>query len=332
MNKKNIITSVLSLILIVLLIVFVVQQSDKQAIKNSASLRLSWIPSASFTGDIAGVTKFAEKNNLNLQVEFGGPGINPIQLVAGGTDTFGWAGADEVLVANEKGADLVIIGLIHYNPPVGFVSLLEKNINTPQDFEGKKVGILPFGNSTMIYEIMLAQNKVDRKTIDEITISSDLKPFLSNNYDIHPVFVYDETVDLDKKNIAYKLVKPEDFGVDHIKGYVYFTKRSTIEENPQMVEDFVNVMADGWNYAIANQEDALVMLKNFAPEIDIDRERQVLARAIPYFTAYNNQALNSDLATWTDMVNELKTLEVLKQDVDLNKVLQLQFINKYYEQ
>jgi ABC-type nitrate/sulfonate/bicarbonate transport system substrate-binding protein len=297
---------------------------------QAASLRFSWIPSASFAGDIVGITRYANKNGLNLSAEFGGPGINPIQMVIGGADTFGWAGADEVLAANEKGADLVIIGVIHYHPPAGFVSLASKNINTPKDLEGKKVGILPFGNSTMIYETMLKANGVNRGRISEITISSDLKPFLSGAYDVHPVFVYDETVELDRENIEYNLIKPEDFGVKSIKGYVYFTKRTTLQNNPEMVKSFVETMADGWNYAIKNQNSAISMLKDFAPEIDVTREREVLKRAVPYFTAYNKQPLNSDIESWNAMVTDLKAAQVIRNNVDLSKVLQLQFIQEYY--
>lgn len=324
---------VLVVIVAIILIVLVFSKKDNFTLSDTqnASLRFSWIPSASFAGDIAGLTKFDQKYNLNLNAEFGGPGINPIQMVAGGQNTFGWAGADEVLIANEKGADLVIIGLIHYHPPVGYVSSIEKNINTPESLIGKKVGILPFGNSTMIYEIMLNKNNIDRKKVTEITISNDMKPFLNGAYDVHPIYVYDEAVELDKEGFQYNIIKPEDFGVNSIKGYVYFTKRETLEKNPDLVKAFVYTMADGWNYAVKNPDDAIVMLKEFAPDIDPARERQVLDRGMPYFTAYKKQPINSDFDSWNSMVAELKNLGLLKNDVDLSKVLQLSFINSYYK-
>lgn len=324
---------VVALIAIVAVAIVVTAKSNDEntGAKYKASVRFSWIPSASFAGDAVGIKKFAGKHNLDLTGEFGGPGVNPIQLVASGQNTFGWAGADEVIAANEKGADFVIIGLIHANPPAGYASLAENNIKTPKDLEGKKVGILPFGNSTMIYESMLKKNNVDRSKITEVTVSSDMKPFLNGAYDAHPIFIYDESVELDKQNIKYNIIKPEDFGVRDIKGYVYFTNRDTLEKNPEMVKAFVETVAEGWNDAIKNQDDAIIALKEVAPEIDVQREKEVLKRAVPYFTAYKNQPLNSDTESWLNMVVELKEAGVIKNDPDLDKVLQFKFINEYYQ-
>lgn len=297
--------------------------------KMSASIRFGWIPSASFSGEIAGMRRFAASHNLDLKCEAGGPGLNSIQLVQTGQNTFGTLAADEVLAANDKGADFVIVGVINYISPGGFVSLLDKNIKTPKDFEGHKVGLLPFGSTTLLYESLLKKNGVDKKKIQEVTVSPDLKPFLSGAYDVHPVFVYDETVTLDQLGVKYNLIEPKDFGV-RFKGPVYFCKRETLEKNPELVRAFVETMAEGWDYAIKNPDSAIAMLKEFAPEVDVNRERQVLAKAIPYYSAYNGQPINSDLDSWKDMVSELKDLKVITNDVDLSRVLQLRFINEHY--
>jgi len=305
--------------------------SDTQKGLNKASLRLGWIPSASFSGEVAGMEMFDEDYKLDLSVEAGGPGMNSIQLVQTGEDTFGTLAADEVLAANDKGADFVIIGVINYYSPGGFVSLEEKNITQPSDFEGSIVGMLPFGSTTLLYESLIRKNNVDRSEITEITVSQDLRTFLNGNYDVHPVFVYDETVTLDRQNIAYNLIEPKNFGVT-LKGPVYFCKRETLENSPEIVEAFVKTMADGWNYAIQNSDSAIAMLKEFAPEVDTERERQVLEKGIPYFSAYQNQPINSDLGSWNEMEAELKQLNIIENDVDLDRVLHLEFIHDYYSQ
>jgi len=328
--KKIIVVSAIVIIALGGIILYQNQNKNKSEELNKASVALSWIPSASFTGDIVGLTKFDEQNGLDLNAEFGGPGINTAQQVQSGQHTFGYLAADEVLAANDKGADFVILGVVSYYSPAGFVSLAEKNIKTPKDLEGKKVGILPFGNATMIYESMLKKNNVNRKTINESTVSADMKPFLSGSYDVHPVFVYDETVDLDKQGIAYNVIKPQDFGVS-IKGPVYFTKRETLEQHPEMVKAFVTTMAEGWNYAIKNPDESISLLKAYAPEIDESRERKVLEKGIPYFTGYKNQPLNSDTESWNDMVEEMKDAGAIKNNVDLGRVLQFQFIHQYYQ-
>jgi len=85
--------------------------------EDQASVRLNWIPSCSFSGEILGVRDFAKDNGISIKLESGGPGIDPIKMVQSGSNTFGVAGADLVLVANDKGADLVVIGLVSYDSP-----------------------------------------------------------------------------------------------------------------------------------------------------------------------------------------------------------------------
>lgn len=305
------------------------QDSTQVGRNMQASLRLGWIPSGSFAGEVAGMTRFASEHSLNLNVEAGGQGLNPTTLVQNGEDTFGTLAASEVLAANEKGANLVIIGVINYFSPGGFVSLAKENITEPKDFEGKTVGMLPFGSTTLLYRSLLRENNVDRSKVKEITVSPELRPFIQGNYEVHPVFVYDETVTLDQRGIEYNLIEPNKFGVT-LKGPVYFTKQSTLKENPELVEAFVKTMADGWNYALENQEQVIQMLKEFAPEIDKEREEKVLAKGADYFRAYKGQPVNSDVESWSSMVEELQNLDVIEGEVNLEKALELSFIHDYY--
>ena len=297
----------------------------------NASLRLGWIVSASFSGEVAGMIKFASDRGLDLDIQAGGPGLNAIQLVQTGTNTFGTIAADEVLAANDKGADFVIIGVINYISPGGFVALEESNITSPQDFEGHRVGMLPFGSTTMLYESMLNKNGVDRSQITEITVSPDLRTFLNGNYDVHPVFVYDETVTLEARGVEYNLIEPREYGVT-LKGPVYFCKRETLEKQPQLVESFIHTMADGWNYALANPDSAINMLKEFSPDIDAEREAKVLEKGAPYFQLYQGQPINSDYESWERDIGELVDLEIINSEISLDSVLKLQFIQSYYSE
>lgn len=305
------------------------RQSNAAGNIEQATLRLGWIPSGSFAGEVTGMNLFDEQHGLDLSIQPGGPGLNTITLVQTGESTFGTIAADEVLAANEKGADLVIIGVINYYSPGGFVSLKDRGITKPKDFEGRKVGLLPFGSTTMLYESLLAKHGVDRRKIDELAISPDMRPFLQGAYDVHPVFVYDETVTLDLQGIGYNLIEPKNFGVE-FKGPVYFTTRRTLQERPEAVKAFVRTVVDGWNYALMHHEEAIGYLKKFAPEIDQAREARVLAKGAEYFRGYQGQPVNSDVDSWRLMIAEMRQLRKLSRDVNLDSTLHLQDVSEYY--
>lgn len=297
---------------------------------RQASHRFSWFATASFAGDVAGMTKFAKENGLELKCEPGGPGVNPITLVQTGQNTFGAHAADEIISAIDKGADLVIIGVVNYNSPGGFASLKDRNIKEPKDLIGKTVGMLPFGSTTLLFESMVRANGLDRSKIKDITVSPDMKLFLTGGYDVHPVFVYDETVTLDDQGVQYDIIEPKDWGVSY-RGQCYFTKRSTLEKDPELVKAFIRTMAQGWQYALENQEDAVAMLKAFAPEIDATREAKVLERGAEYFRAYEGRPLDCDDAAWVKMMEELVALKVVRGPMALNTFLNMDAVREYYK-
>lgn len=298
--------------------------------KNKGTVYFNWIPSASYTGDIVGVKKYAEKYNIELKGEFGGPSVNTVQLVQTGENAFGHASADQIIAANEKGADFVIVGVLSDQTPVVFLHKKGLDLKSPQDLYGKKVGVLPFGDTPLVYEHLLRKNNIDRSKLNEVTVDGDMKAFISGSYDIRPAFAYDETVDLDKLGIEYDYLEPKSFGVD-IKGAVFFTKRETLENNPHLVEGFVRAMADGWNYTVKNPDAAIQILKEHSPEIDVPTERAKLGKGISNFTSYKQQPLNSDLSVWPSTIEALKASKIITKDVDLKNLLQFQYINEYYK-
>jgi ABC-type nitrate/sulfonate/bicarbonate transport system substrate-binding protein len=305
------------------------QSSQKRDTKKfQASLRFGWFTSLSFSGEVTGMKEFESKYNLDLTCEPGSETTDPIKLVLAGNNTFGVIAADKILAANEKGADLVIIGCVDYPLPGAFVSKKEKNILQPKDWEGKRIGVLPGGSTDYLYRVFLKKTGIDASKITEVPIPFDLKPFLNDQIDVQPVFVFDETVTLDQRGIGYNLIEPKNFGII-FPGRCYFCKRSIVEQQPEMVQAFINTMADGWNDAIKNPQKAIKNLKEFAPEIDEKRELLSLMKGIPYFRGYKDKPLTSNIIDWQTMLQDLKDLGALKS-VELNKSLNFAFVDSYY--
>lgn len=297
--------------------------------KLATTLKLNWIFTGSFAPEALSAKSYAAKNNLTLKLEAGGQGKDPLKLVK--DNEFGAAAADEILRADDKGADFVIIGLINYNSPACFISQEKDNIKTPKDLEGKTVGMLPFGSTGLIYKILLKKAGVDESKIKEVSVYPDLKVFLAGKtHQVQPAFIYDETVSLDLLNIKYNVIEPSKYGVE-FKGPCYFTTGKTIKDNPDLVKAFIATMAEGMNAAIANPTDAIKALKTVAPEINESRELKVWLRGSPYYSGYLKKPLTWDIQSWNNMVSELMSFKELQQNPDLKKVLNATFIEDYYK-
>lgn len=327
LNKmKNL--RIISFVLIALLITTSCNSSCNTAKKENVSLRFDWFTSMTFSGEVWGYQEFAKKNNLDLKLEPGSESTDPLKLVIAGSNEFGCISAEKFLAANEKGADLVAIGVINQISPTVFVSKKEKNIATPKDWIGKRVGILPGGATEYVYRSLLRKEGIAPTQFTEVTVSFDLATFIADSYDVRPAFIYDEPVSLESQNIAYNLIEPKEYGVNYV-GRVYFAKRDFVKNNPELVQKFINTMADGWNAAIVNPEEAINNLKKFEPKTDLNRDLASLKKAKPYYVDTNGKTLTFNYAFWDATVNELSELGIIKNK-NYKDSIDESFVNNYY--
>ena len=322
--------------LICLIVLFSSCWSDNNSKTNNkqnkeltkVTLRQEWFPYAGYAGELVAAQETDSLNGINLVVEAGSDNIDPIKLVTGGTNDFGVVSADRILSANEKGADLVVIGVVNYKSPTCFLSKKEKNIKSVKDFEGKTVGILTGTNTEYIYKALVKKTAIDKSKIKEIEIPFDLATFIANQYDVRPAFIYDESISLDMKNIEYNILEPKDYGI-HFLGTVYFTTRQMIVNKPEVVQAFVNSIIAGWKIALDKPENAVKYLKGFDSNIDEKRELAALVKGKSYFQGQDNKILFASIDEWTQMAITLKELGVINS-FDITKSINYNFLENYY--
>jgi len=302
--------------------------NNQPSAKKTASLRFDWFTSMTFSGEVWGYEEFAKKNDLDLQIEPGSESTDPIKLVIGGANDFGCISAEKFLAANEKGADLVAIGVINQLSPTVFVSKKEKNILTPKDWVGKHVGVLPGGATEYVYRSLLRKAGITASQFTEVTVPFDLVTFIADSYDVRPAFVYDEPVSLELQNIPYNMIEPKDYGINYV-GRIYFAKRDFIKNNPDLVQKFVNTMADGWNASMTRPEEAIAKLKQYEAKTDMARDLASLKKAKPYYVDGSGKVLTFNYAYWDATVNELNELGIIKSR-DYRNFIDDSFVNRYY--
>jgi NitT/TauT family transport system substrate-binding protein len=293
------------------------------------SLRQEWFPNSNYAGALFASRDFAKTYNLELKVDPGSDSIDPIKMVLSGANNFGDAGADKILAANEKGADLVVIGVVNLSSPVCFLAERSKHIRTPKDFEGHTVGILTGTSTEYIYRTLIKKAGVNTKKLKEVEAPFDLATFITGVYDVRPAFVYDEPVSLDLKGVRYTMIEPKNYGVSFL-GTVYFTSRKMIEEHGDVVQKFVNSVADGWKAACKYPERSIEYLKEYDKNIDSARELASLKKGLPYFEGKDGKILYADLEDWSAMLTSLQELGVVKH-VDLEKSIDNSFLESYYK-
>lgn len=303
--------------------------NNQSTTKNlKASLRFDWITNMNFIGDVYAINETAKKNNLDLKCEQAGFGIDPIKMVLTGQNNFGIVSIEQLFMANEKGADLVAIGVINDLSPTVFLCKSDKKFTEPKDFEGKTVGINPGGATEYVYRTFVKINNLDKSKIKELPVDYDIKTFINNKYDIRLAFAFIEPLDLKLANVGYSEIDPINFGLK-FPGRVYFTTRETIEKHPDLVQAFINSVSEGWTLALQNKSKSIDYLYAYDNKIDKKRETESLNIGEKYFTGYNNQILSFDKQSILKSANTLVEMGLLKQN-DFSKYLNSSFVDKYH--
>lgn len=250
------------------------------------SLRLSWIPSATFCGDyVAHKLGFWSKRGLDISLSPGGFEFDSIKLVAGGADTFGITTGPQLLAARANGVPIVGIGVVIPDSPIGWVARTESGIRTPRDFVGRRIGA-QFGTLTEItFEALMAKLQIPLTSVHRIPVKFDPKPFVSGDIDVLPVFLIDQPIDLRLEGIKLNEIDPRQYGVTLGPGNIYFTTEKTINDNPEIVKNFIAGAAEGWKTTKHDKDAAIIAMREFAPDISYRSIRDRLERTFEFIGA-----------------------------------------------
>ena len=291
-----------------------------------------WIPNSNYAGAVLAKHRFASQNGIDLTIRPGSEQVHAVLEVAAGRADFGDASADTVLLANSKGSDLVVIGTVSQYSPTCFVVKHGSGIATPQDFVGRKIGVLTGTSTEKIYRILLSKFELPSPLPGEMEAPFDLTSFIQGQYDVRPAFIYDEPVTLMQAGVEFTMIDPIDYGVKFV-GTVYFCRADTVAKNRDVVQAFVNSVCDGWKLATRRPEEAIRMLKSDWPEVDQERELESLKQGMRSFVRKDGRLLASVEADWKQMIADLSSLGDDTSDftkIDLEKLLDNSFLDKYY--
>lgn len=317
------------IILLICVIGLSCSNQDQDNEYRNVSLRQEWFPYSGYAGEVIAINETDTLFKININLEAGSDNIDPIKLVISGENDFGVVSADRILTANDKGAELVVIGVINYKSPTCFIAMDNLIFETPYDFIGKKIGVLTGTNTELVYKALKLRYSIRDNDIKEVEIPFDLNTFINHIYDVRPAFIYDEPVSLDMKNIKYKIIDPADFNVNFI-GTVYFTRKSFVQENPEVVKSFVYALAKGWEEALAKPDKAIKYLKSFDSDINIARETESLIKGKSYFEGEDRLILYASEKQWKKMAEDLIQLGII-DSFNFEETVDNRFVMDYHK-
>ncbi len=243
-------------------------------------LQLKWVRQAQFMGYLVAEAKgYYEEEGIDIEIQPGGVGINPVDvLVAGDADiAVAWTG--NVLPAISKGEDLVNIGQGLQRTGLRLMAKKTSGIAEPADIAGKRIGTWPGGNELEPYAFIEKQGLDKDRDVTLVSQGFDMNQLLNDEIDLASAMIYNEywlpieTGEYTEDD--FTVFDLEDEGVGMLQDAL-FVKRDYLENNKDLLVRFMRASMKGWDYAITHQEEAVDLMGiDFAENEVTARDHQI---------------------------------------------------------
>ncbi|MGO4546468.1 ABC transporter substrate-binding protein [Paenibacillus sp. 2TAB23] len=289
-------------------------------------LRLKWIHQAQFAGFYTAVEKgFYKEAGLDVEIRPGGADFPSVQMIASGTEHFGVTGADQVLMAREKGVPVKALSTIYRKTPFVLFSLKDSGITKMEDLVGQKIGVKLGGNEELTYRAMVKNAGIDGSKVEEMPAKYDLSPLLSGQVKAWPGYVINEVLAVQELGNEVNIIEPSDYDINFYADTL-FTTEAIIKRDPEMVKSFVQASMKGWSYAIENPDEAAEFGLKYGDKLTLDHEVSMMNASIPLLEPENLPLGKMQSDAWEVLQKNLIDLGFLKKEQNLDDVFTNEFI------
>lgn len=234
-----------------------------------------WFPQAQFAGYFVAQSKgFYEEEGLNVTVLDGG-NVNPTVQVASGNADFGTDWIANMLVQREQGLEVVQIAQIFQESGYRMVALRDSGIEEFADLAGRTVGVWGFGNEFVAQAVFTAEDltsdldpTVTNPDVSAVVYAFDPSLVFPNEVDVASAMTYnelDQIVGLGYGLDTLSVLDPADIDADLLEDLIFTTPELLNTQDfkgsgvagREVAERFLRATIKGWEYAVANQEEAV---------------------------------------------------------------------------
>ncbi|WP_332634894.1 ABC transporter substrate-binding protein [Halalkalibacter flavus] len=233
-----------------------------------ATFILDWVPNTNHTGIYVAKEKgYFEEEGIDLTI------IEPamegaVPVVAAGQADFGIGSQTGVTIARSTGIPVVSIAAVIQEHTSGFASPVEKDITSPEDFEGKTYGGFGGAEEEAILDTVLNQHGVDPSSVDNVIVgSADFFANTKRDIDFQWIFYGWTGIEAEVRGEDINMIYLKD--IDPVFNYyspVIFSSEAVIEEQPELVEKFVRAVSKGYEFAVEQPSEAAEILIAASPE------------------------------------------------------------------
>jgi NitT/TauT family transport system substrate-binding protein len=274
-------------------VVILLQTSCSPSTENALTrvkFGLDWIVEGTHTPWIIAKEKgYFEEEGLDVVFERGFGSRDSIVKVGAGAYDMGYGDLYAMLNFNTRypKKPLVAVSVYFYETPMSFVALKDSGIETPKDFEGRRLSFVPGGSTQRFWPTFAEAAGIDVEKVNLVSVDPKLHQvvLMTKEVDVITPFVVSGMPQLNKE--GYGEAQLNTFTFDQL-GFDFYgngvvTTREFAEENPEVVRGFNRALIRGHMDMIADPEEALDYLEAHRDFVDREMERYRIELGIKSF-------------------------------------------------
>lgn len=219
-------------------------------------LQLKWQHQFQFAGYYAAIDQgYYEDVGIKVKLVEAFSFIDPVESVLQGYADFG-IGSSDILISFANDEPVVALAAIFQHSPLVLVVNTESSISHIHDIVGKRVMLEPHSDELFAYFIF---EGFSVEQLIQYPHIFDPSPLINNEVDAMSAYITDEIYLLEEAEFSYKLFSPRTGGIDFYSD-ILFTTQNTINNDPQLIKDFLEASFKGWDYAFNNEDQVIDLI------------------------------------------------------------------------
>jgi len=283
---------------------------------------LNWKAEPEFGGFYAAkLSGYFEKRGLNVDITEGGAGTPVVQMVANSKVSFGIAAADEVVIAQARGADVIALFAVYQINPQGIMVHPERGFKSIADVFNSP-GTLAIQNGSP--HTLFLQSKFRNYKVKLVPYAGGVATFLTDANYSQQCFVTSEPLIARKKGKPAKSFLIADAGFKPY-GTVVIARRQYVEKNQKQTGDLIDDIREGWIEYLRAPEKANALMVKLNSAMDADTMKEAADVQKPYILSSegSTKELGKMAAErWTTLSNQLFDLKLIEKKPQAEKLFQ----------
>lgn len=322
-----------NLLLIIFSCILCISTTGCSSKKNSSELEeftivLDWYPNAVHGFIYEAIEKgYYKEEGLDVKIQFPSNTNDALSLTAAGKADAGIYYLQDVIMARaNENIPVKAIGSVVQKPLNIILSLKEKNITSPTDLAGKKIGYAGTVLSEAIIRSIVESTGNTMDNIQLVDVGFDLMSSMTTkNVDATiGCLVNHEVPQMENDGFELNYFFPTDYGMPDYYELVFVTGDHQINKESDKLSRFLRASQKGFADMKANPDKALdTLLQNQNEEnfpLNKSVEKQSFDYLIPVMETEQNPFLSQDESVWQENIDWLYSKGIIEKKPEASEV------------